>query len=109
MLTGIADDTRSQLRRWLTLSLLLRCPSLLTQQSRQEASSLTKEATLILRAMLVNTREAISSFERKRYEHCMHALDRLEKLGDALENIDLSTSRLLLSSLLKGRPSGNCD
>ena len=109
LLDTIADDLRVQLRHWLALSALVRCPVLLTPKTRLEAFSLAKEAIGILRAMLAVSKEAISNFERHHYDRCSRSLDRLESLGDTLENIGQSVSRVLLFSYLTRRQNGHRD
>lgn len=105
----IADDTRSQLRRRLALAAFLRCPFVLTRQSRQQSAVLVGDSISILRTMLGCTKRAIRSFRKHRYDHCLRELDRIDRLQDAIKTIDRLTALTVLSSLTEGRRHGRRD
>lgn len=104
----IADDTRSQLRRWTAISIFLQCPVVLTPGSRRRAAALTSDAIQVLRAMLACSKEAIRSFRKRRYDRCMRALDRFEHLRQAITIISQLTARVIIASLIEGRSNGRC-
>ena len=108
LLSTIANDTRSQLRRWTALSVFLRCPLVLTPKSRKETAVLVNHAVTILRGMLACSKEANRCFRKRRYDRCMRSLDHFERLLKALENIDRLAALTVLSSLTEGRQYGNC-
>jgi len=104
----IADDTRSQLRRWTAISIFIQCPVVLTPASRRKATALANDAIHVLRAMLACSKEAIRSFRKRRYDRCMRALDRFEHLRRALALISTITAREIAASLTEGRSNGSC-
>ncbi len=103
----LAGDTRSQLLRWTALSILLRCPLILTPASRREAAALAGEAINVLPAMRSCVKDAIRCFRKRRYERCMRALDRFERLRRALETIGGLVVRAALNSPPEGRRHGH--
>ena len=103
----IADDTRSQLRRWTAISIFLQCPVVLTPGSRRKAAALTNNAIQVLRAMLACSKEAIRSFRKRRYDRCMRALDRFERQRQALTIISHLTARVIINALIEGSEHGN--
>jgi len=103
----IADDTRSQLRRWTAISIFLQCPVVLTTGSRRKAAALTNNAIQVLRAMLACSKEAIRSFRKRRYDRCMRALDRFERQRQALTIISHLTARVIINALIEGSEHGN--
>lgn len=98
----IADDTRSQLRRWTAISIFLQCPVVLTPGSRRRTAALTKDAIQVLRAMLACSKEAIRSFRKRRYDRCMRALERFERLRQVFVVINRLTVRALVGALFEG-------
>lgn len=99
----IADDTRSQLRRWRAISIFLQCPVVLNPSSRRKTAALTSDAIQVLRAMLACSKEATRSFRKRRYDRCMRALDRFERQRQALSIISHLTTRVIINALIERR------
>ena len=104
----IADDTRSQLRRWTAISVFLRCPLVLTPKSRRATTALANDAVAILRGMLACSKEAIRCFRKRRYDRCVRALDRFDRLRNVLANVDRMAAHAILRSLIERGVNGNC-
>lgn len=106
MLGMITDDIRSQLRRWQSISALLRCPLVAASRSRRKTAALADEAVGLLRGMLACAKEAIRAFGKRRYDRCLLALDKLERLRRALEAVEDKVALGLLGSLSERGRSG---
>jgi hypothetical protein len=98
----LADDTRTQLQRWISLSVFLRCPLFLPAKTRKEATGLVNHAIAILRAMLDCAKEAIRCFRKRRFDRCMRAMDRFDGLSRTLVTVDRLAARVILRAIFNG-------
>ena len=102
LLLLIAYDTRRQLRRWTALSVFLRCPLVLSPETRRATLILVNDAVIVLRGMRACNKDALRAFRKRRYDRCLTALIRSEHLNDALQNIDRKAALTVFRFILEG-------
>ena len=106
LLQFIADETRRQLRSWLNLSTLLRCPLIFPPEPWRPTLILVNEGITDLPSMQGCAKEAIRSFRKRRYDRCSRAMDRLDRLGRVYDSIDCKVTRRMLQSLTEEEEHG---
>jgi len=101
LLRLIYADTRRQLRRWIVLSLFLRCSPVLTPAARRAMLIVARDAVAVLHAMRICARDANRHFRKHRFDRCLQALDRFNRLLRVLKDIDRKAGLTILTSICK--------